>query len=282
MLYSKEKHSLLKTCNNLAIRVTKNNLRLLLNPIDYVRTKELPMLLDFFHTFVKGHSLKVLDIASPQILTSHLGSIHPDWNFTYINSFEAEVDEQGFNMRMLCLKNVHTKVADARDSGIFLADYFDAIVSCSVFEHITDLGANRGDSLAAANVAKWLKPGGIFIFSVPFYKKGFEEFLDNAVYKDKFVKNGKVFFQRFYDFLSLQRRIFEPSSLVVRQIKYLGERFFYEGRIDKRLGVILSKGRMKLFLGRLYPLISELFLVEGTDYESLKKPYIAVGLLQKA
>jgi SAM-dependent methyltransferase len=124
---------------------------------------------------------------------------------------------------------------DAR--GLPFADgSFDRIAAISTLEHIED-----GEDRAVAELARVLAPGGRLVVSVPF-----NPLRSGKVHKAAGVygRTGeRVFFEHLYDEDALQRRIVEPSGLVVRERVQLKERglrlsrWYYEpqGAIGRRL-----------------------------------------------
>lgn len=103
---------------------------------------------------------------------------------------------------------------------------FDYIFSCSVFEHIHP--EEGGDVVASKNVAQLLKPGGVFAFSVPYYKSAFKEYIEGDVYHLKGVSGVKTFFQKFYDEELLNQNIIQPYGLNTLDKLYIGERLYFK------------------------------------------------------
>lgn len=272
---------ILSASNNLALAYIRNFVSTVLLPIDYTRTKELPALLDVSGILErKGEQLKILDISSPQLLSVSLSLHSPKWDISYINPFAPELDDM--RKRASVLNRHELKIIQAditRPETLEGLTGFDYVFSCSVFEHIhPEYG---GDVAASANLARLLKPGGLFIFSVPFYKKAFNEYVEGDAYSIKAASGQKTFFQRFYDEQTLNEQIIGPSGLRVLSKRFLGERFYHEGDITKRVAHRIGFGKKALLLGRLFNRLSDIFMTESAEAAKLRKPYLAVYALQK-
>jgi SAM-dependent methyltransferase len=272
---------ILSASNNLAFAYLRNFINTALLPIDYTRTKELPALLDVSGIFErKGEPLKVLDISSPQLLGLSLSLQSPNWDITYINPFLPELEDMRKRASVLRRDNLNILQADiTRPETLEGLTGFDYVFSCSVFEHIHP--EHGGDMIASANLGRLLKPGGLFVFSVPFYKKAFNEYVEGDAYSIKAASGQKTFFQRFYDEKTLQEQIIGPSGLRLFSKKFIGERFYHEDDITKRVAHKIGFGKMALLLGRFFSRLSDIFMTESADAAKLKKPYLAVYALQK-
>lgn len=272
---------LITAANKLAKNYAKKFISTALVPIDYTRTKEIPAILDVSGIDIKKNKkLRILDIGSPQILSLSLCLCSELWDIVYINPFEMELEDLHLKSSVLCLKNLDVRYADITDLfTISNIGQFDYIFSCSVFEHIHP--ENGGDIIASKNVTQLLKPGGIFSFSVPYYKRAFNEYKNGDVYAIKSMANEKTFFQRFYDEESLNRQIIEPTGLTVLEKKYIGERYYFKNNIHKRMAFLVGMGKRALLLGRFFKNISDFFMEESSDFKLLKKPYLAIFSLKK-
>jgi SAM-dependent methyltransferase len=96
--------------------------------------------------------------------------------------------------------------------------YFDVVYSMSVIEHID--GA-AGDSQALREMIRVLKPGGLFLISVPFGAEYLEQQiigLSGAVLRTRDRK--PYFFQRIYDETAFKTRIL-ASANELREIKFV-------------------------------------------------------------
>lgn len=250
-------------------------------PIDYTRTKEIPALLDLSGIIErKEECLRILDISSPQILSLSLAVYSKSWTITYVNPFESELDDLREKASVIGLNKLHILNGDiTRIDSLSHLGTFDYIFSCSVFEHIHP--ENGGDVIASQNIPQLLNHGGSFVFSVPYYKEKFNEYIEGDAYAVKGDSSGKTFFQRFYDEDSLHKQIVVPTGLKVAEKKYIGERFYSENNIKKRMAFLIGFGKRALILGRFFHKISDIFMVESSDYKKLRKPYLAIYSLFK-
>ncbi len=270
------------TSNSFALHFLKRAIYTCLCPLDFTRTHEIQILLRLIHKYFNNDNAEVLDIASPQLLACNLAATSPSWSITYMNSMTSEIKDIDFKKSVLNIPNISTLYGDVRLSDIVEPCSFDLIVSASVFEHITDINGTPGDTIGIQNVARWLKPHGLFIFSVPFCKAAFDEYKPMPQYLDKDGKEGNYFFQRFYDPTTLSTRLIEPSGLHIERFCYTGERYLNRTTPRKRWATLLSGSFLKhMILGRLYPLLTKILLVVRDDHSSLRKPYIAYGVLKK-
>ncbi|MCM0081368.1 class I SAM-dependent methyltransferase [Geomonas sp. Red32] len=248
-------------------------------PVDYTRTREIPLLLETSGILARrDEPLTILDIGSPQILALTLCSLSPHWKVRYINPYEPELRDLTCKQSLLGIPNLDIARGDITDpASLSSVGPFDYVFSCSVWEHIRP--ESDGDIVASANVSRLLKPSGRFIFSVPFYRTAFNEYVDGGVYGAE-GGGAKSFFQRFYDPPSLNRRVVEPSGLTLESARYLGERYC-SPRITRRISSLVDTGFRRFLLGRLFALISRLCMVEAATPGDLKKPYLAVCSLRK-
>lgn len=274
--------AILSASNNLALAYFRNFIGAALQPLDYTRTKELPALLDISGILErKTERLRILDISSPQLLSITLSIQSPDWEMIYINPYAPELADIKIKAGVLNRHELKIMQADiTRPETLEELGFFDYVFSCSVFEHIHP--EHGGDIKASANLGRLLKPGGLFVFSVPFYKKAFNEYVQGDVYSIKAVSGKKTFFQRFYDEKTLQEQIIEPSGLQVFAKRFIGERFYHEDDITKRMAHRIGFGKTALLLGRFFNRLSDIFMTESVEASTLKKPYLAIYALQKA
>lgn len=271
-------YSIFTTSSNLSISLFKNWIRSTLIPVDYTRTVEIPELLNISSILTEQRSLKILDIGSPQILSLFLASFSKNWEITYINAFQEEIDDLLFKKHALKLNNIRVLKHDVT-TPIPISDKFDYIFSCSVFEHI--IPEENGDTIAASLIGSYLTPGGVFAISVPFSKTAFNEYVNCDVYGRPNPEACKMFFQRFYDEPSLTKRIIDVSGLNLNNISFIGERFWYPDTPHKRLAISLGSSFIGFLLGRFNRILSWCFMNKSKTWRSLRKPYLAIALMQK-
>ena len=89
---------------------------------------------------------------------------------------------------------VRSEVADGR-SLAYPDNSFDAAFSVSVIEHIPD----RGDTDAARELVRIVKPGGLVVITTPYDRSYRETFVDGPVYERGQKGSEPVFFERHYD-----------------------------------------------------------------------------------
>ena len=272
---------LIATANKLTATYLYKCVYSVLLPVDYTRTKEIPALLDLSSIIErKTERLRILDIGSPQILSLSLGLCSDLWEITYVNPFEIELEDIRQKSSVLGLNKLQIVNADITSmDSIAQLGTFDYVFSCSVFEHIHP--ENGGDVIASKNIPQLLEPRGAFVFSVPYYKVAFNEYVEGDAYAIKGEPSRKTFFQRFYDEESLHRQIVVPTGLRVAGKTYIGERFYSVNNIKKRMAFLIGFGKRALVMGRFFNKISDIFMEESQDYKKLKKPYLAIYSLVK-
>jgi SAM-dependent methyltransferase len=261
--------------------LTNGDLKYFFKPIDYTRTAELPAVLNQSKIlYQKNEKLNILDVSSPQILSASIAEIFPSSEITYVNPFQAELDEMLRISCLLGLKNISVLKIDLTNENDIekITVKYDYIFSSSVFEHIHP--EEGGDILAAKNITKLLKSGGLLLLSVPFYKESFNEYKYGDVYAVKGSDNERIFFQRFYDEKKLNTQLINPSKLSLESILFLGERFYHPNNIHKRFAQLMQKRISSLIFGKFFFLISKHLFSYSGNFKELKKPYIAVMALR--
>lgn len=264
--------------SRLSAKLFKKWIRALLVPVDYTRTVEIPALLNSSSVLDEQRPLRILDIGSPQILSLSLASFSTEWEITYVNAFQQEIDDLLFKSHALNLKNISVINHDVT-RPLPVSEKYDYIFSCSVFEHI--IPEENGDSLAASLIGNYLTEGGVFAISIPFYKSAFNEYVNCDVYGRPNPDADKIFFQRFYDESSLAKRIIDVTGLKLGDVFFVGERFWFPGNPHKRLAIALGSSILGVLLGRLNRLIGRFFLEKSNDWRTLRKPYLAIATMQK-
>lgn len=264
--------------SRLSAKLFKKWLRTVLVPVDYTRTVEIPALLNSSSVLDEQRPLRILDIGSPQILSLTLASISKEWEITYINAFQQEIDDLLFKSHALNLKNISVINHDVT-CPLPISEKYDYIFSCSVFEHI--IPEENGDSLAASLIGNYLAEDGVFAISIPFYKYAFNEYVNCDVYGRPNPEADKIFFQRFYDESSLTKRLIDVTGLKLRDMSFVGERFWFPGNPHKRLAIALGASLLGVLSGRLNRLLGRIFLEKSDDWRTLRKPYLAIVTMQK-
>lgn len=96
---------------------------------------------------------------------------------------------------------------------------FDAISLISTIEHVE----GDGDSVAIAELARLLKPGGRLVLTVPYNFDRYRDFwITDNTYTAAY-EGAPLFYQRHYDDDALTRRLIEPSGLTLTKKLIFGE-----------------------------------------------------------
>ncbi len=178
-----------------------NAFQLILNPVSCVRYFEF----DYCKRNVGHHidAKQIIDISSPYLFGFYIAHRY-NLKYTYLNPDKREIDHIEHIRKYISLRSRYSaNIADAtnlpyRDNSV------DDIISISVIEHINGLG----DSAAMAEMWRILKPGGKMILTFPIKRTYEEEFRDDNVFGlNVDQKNGKYFFQRYYDQVTIDKRI---------------------------------------------------------------------------
>ena len=180
---------------------SNNSLPLMLNPVSCVRYFEF----DYCKRNLGQHidAKQIIDISSPYLFGFYIAHRY-DLKYTYLNPDKREIDRIEHVRKYIRLRSRYSaNIADAtnlpyRDNSV------DDIISISVIEHINGLG----DSAAMAEMWRILKPGGKMMLTFPIKRAYEEEFRDDNVFGlNVDQKNGKYFFQRYYDQKAIDKRI---------------------------------------------------------------------------
>jgi SAM-dependent methyltransferase len=189
------------------------------NPLSYPRLMEYELTIDPLGPL---DGLRVLDIGSPKLPALLIAKdakceLHAtDIRDYFIGATAEFLRRLGQGPRLG--HDLHLEVQDARALS-YADEFFDRIFSISVLEHVPE----DGDSVAVRDIARVLKPGGTFSFSVPFSAAGYrEEFLRGPVY-ERDEKDQPTFYQRHHDMDSLRSRLIEPSGLELVDMTFFGE-----------------------------------------------------------
>ena len=154
----------------------------------------------------------VLDISSPRLfplwMVEKAGlSVH------MINPDQSDLD-MSRHMARFVKNNRNLEFSDNVDATRLPFDdsSFDMATSISVIEHVPD----KGDSIMVSELNRVVRPGGLIILSFPVKPEFTNEYRDIDYYntnQDK-EKNGKYFFQRYYDAESIRKRILSHSGII--------------------------------------------------------------------
>jgi SAM-dependent methyltransferase len=192
-------------------------------PMNYVRIVELPLALQLLETTPQD---RILDLSSPKLLSLYLAAC--GWKKLTISDIdEYFVDDFRIYADLMRI-DLDVRIIDAR--SIPLDDgSFDRAFSVSVFEHIPDMG----DRTALQEVARVMKPGGVFVLTLPAFRQYVEEWQTAKSYWDVHSvqrSDGAVFFQRRYDACALSER-FADCGFDFEEVVYIAERPIEEPRM---------------------------------------------------
>ncbi|MES2979191.1 MAG: methyltransferase domain-containing protein [Pseudomonadota bacterium] len=197
-------------CASMALRLLKNKgdhvkaYGLLVAPLDSVRYFEF----DFMWRAVKNIQINsYLDVSSPRMLPLMIARQRKTLNVDLINPDKKDLPEtialaRSFGVERRC--RFHDSLIE---DAPLEAGTFDLITSMSVIEHIPD------DTGAIKAMWSLLKPGGVLLISVPCAAKAWEEYSNLNDYELMGTdESGFVFWQRYYDELQLQERIYSVTG----------------------------------------------------------------------
>jgi SAM-dependent methyltransferase len=191
--------------------------------MNYVRLVELPLSLHLLETSPDD---RVVDLSSPKLLSLYLAI--SGWKKLIISDID-DYFVADFRVFAECFRtNFDVRIIDARKISLPDASQ-DRVYSVSVFEHIP----NMGDREALQEVARVLRPGGIFVLTLPAYSEYIEEWQTTKTYWDSHSiqrPDSTVFFQRRYDLSALQGRL-GGCGFEFEEVIYVAERPIEEPRL---------------------------------------------------
>jgi len=163
----------------------------------------------------------VLDISSPRLfpfwMVEKAGlSVH------MVNPDQSDLEESRHIAHFVNNKS-NLKFSDNVDATClpFEENSFDMATSISVIEHVPD----RGDSVMISELKRVVRHGGLIILSFPVKPEFTNEYRNINYYErnQNSEKNGKYFFQRFYDEESIKKRIVGHFDIVESDRRYWAE-----------------------------------------------------------
>ena len=254
--------------------VTRESLKNIIVPVNYWRTLEYRLV----HEELRPNSAdRILDIGSPKLFSLFLAQKYG------LEIFATDIEkyfiaDYGYfrSMRGIPESRYHLLQADGRRLE-FETNSFDKVFSISVLEHIPD----DGDSACIGEIARVLRPGGLFVATVPFSVTSRNEYRPAADFYWSGSAGGgggkktEVFFQRRYSEEDLHRRLIQPSGLTLRNISYFGE------------GIAMGEGReisnyLPPMTGIVQPLASRIFhRGPAASWRDIPSPLGALIALEK-
>lgn len=201
-------------------------LHLISNPVSCVRYFEFDYCLRSLGDGI-DHK-QILDISSPYLFGFYISSKYK-LSYHYLNPDKREFDVINNNKKFVFFKSQYTVSSADATLLPFKSNSVDNIISISVIEHIDKFD----DSVAIREMWRILKPGGKLILTFPVKKHFEEEFREENVYSLGLEKKeGKYFFQRYYDKDTIGKRLLDnlPEHKIVQQELFgeIQEGFFHE------------------------------------------------------
>lgn len=189
---------------------------LLFNPMDSFRFFEF----DSLGKHLPNNIDVYLDISSPRLFT--LAALN-DKNINKCIFLNPDKNDLDITKKFCNFKknrpNQVEYINEIVSDKIILQKSVDVCTCISVIEHIPD----GEDVKVIKTIWESIRPGGIFLLSLPCAKQAYEEYLNyneyNLLPKDK---DGFVFGQRFYDEELLEDRIFTYTG-IPKKIQIYGE-----------------------------------------------------------
>ena len=194
-------------------------------PVSCVRYWEF----DFADRAVPRSAHRALDVASPRLFSFFALSRMPQLNVLMINPDGEDAGLTKSIAETLRLDRIAVKqlrVDEIRLGTGHVPDdaLFDVVWCISVLEHIS---GQYDEQPALQWLWERLAPGGRLILTVPFDRESWTEYRDRDPYglsPREPAKNGKHFFQRWYDAESLRKRIIAAVGVRPSLEEYYGER----------------------------------------------------------
>ncbi len=181
----------------------------------YTRFPEYHYLGDSIRAYLKGlcanSRARILDVGSPKPFGLCLAwSSNVEIELTDVSGLNLDEYQRMWNaIEKQARGAARFNIQDARSLG-YESNSFDVVYSMSVLEHVQ--GAD-GDTRAAKELFRVLKPGGLLLLSVPYGNSYVEQI--RRGFKDAIEKRGDsvfYFFQRIYDRSSLNCRLLQPLN----------------------------------------------------------------------
>lgn len=246
----------------------QNAYRLIMMPMDSLRY--------FEFEFMWGSARKLdmrtcLDVSSPRLFPLMLADRLPNVSVDLINPDKRDLTETTVMAQVMGLGDrcrFHPKLIGDVD---LVPGSYDLVTSMSVIEHITD------DKAAITMMWELLKPGGRLLITVPCATTAYEEYINQNDYElSELGDDGFIFFQRFYDEILLEERVFSITGRPVR-FQIYGEKdagSYEKNEYEKRTNPNFPFWRAPLDMGLKYEYkrnLSDLSGIGVIAFEFLKR-----------
>jgi SAM-dependent methyltransferase len=193
--------------------------------LGYERSGELPWIARKLQPQFK-EPLRYLDVGSGDSVFPTFILSHTNWDVTCVDKFAWVSSQSRFAGRLgnglAESGRLHVIEKDLLQTDLPEAS-FDVITNISVIEHFE----GELDSVAMAQTARLLKPGGVYIVTTPLNEGHARDFyMKRDVYGEKYSNEGGgsgVFFQRHYDVQGFEQRVIQASGLVEQERVYFGD-----------------------------------------------------------
>ena len=194
----------------------KKTLGKIFQPINtYTRFPEYHFFGRAIERFIAGKEkqgpLTILDVGSPKLFGLYLAYYH-DVEIHLTDISRLNIDE--YEILWNSVKNdAKGRASFDQQDGRALSyseEWFDIVYSMSVIEHVE---GDRQDSKALYEMWRRLKPGGLFLVSVPFGNLYIEQSIIGFAHAVRATNDKKsYFFQRVYDQHTVQTHLIAPLS----------------------------------------------------------------------
>lgn len=205
---------------------------------------------------LKNLSFKnMLDVSSPRLAPLMILLKNKTLKADFINPDTKDLEQTKKFIKALKLENRCSLTNSTLDLTSYEKESFDLITCISVLEHIPD------DEESIKTMWALLQPGGRLILTLPCLSKPLEQYISQNDYGVLSPgPDGYTFWQRYYDDVSLNEKIYSITGIPKKQIIY-GE---------KKAGNFYKNAHMKRLLGSLYPHWRESYMM-AKEYRYFEK-----------